>query len=198
VSLKQIIKRDQVVKNMIAAGECLTLPGEPLIYSFKYCVAKRRLPMQYFRNKKFMSLVRCWFPRYLKKNAPVVLLVCFYVTPFRDLDTKLTAEQIRSEKVPASMSWELVDITLSLMELMKHALLNSYRQIVKFDCMKFYSNNPRTVVQFLSWSNYVNVQDNNSLVTKAENLDTLRKTKSIQSKRKGNVSRKQVCEATPA
>ncbi len=198
MSLKQLIKRKEILKTQMHSGISLTLPGEPLLYSVKYTLGKRRLPVQFFRNKKFMSLIRCYFPAYRSAKTPVVLIVGFYVSPFRDKAPKLSLKKIRSEEVPAVYSWELCDILLSFLEMIFHAVLGSYRQIVKIDVCKFYSDNPRTVFQFLHWDNYVNLQNHYSLDAQSESVGKVQQPKGLQCKRSRHGTADEVRTREPA
>ena len=185
MSLRKVIKRSQIIKQNL--GMPLVLMGEPMLYSVKYALGERRKPIQYFRDKKFQSLLKCWFPTYLKKTQPVVIIVCFYVSPFHD-KANISSKHLKAEKTPACWSWELSDILLSFLEMLRGVLFAFYKQIVKIDCMKFYSDNPRTTFQYLSWANYVNLQNNHTLDTKAETVGRVRshKKNAIQPKRKRN------------
>jgi hypothetical protein len=81
------------------------------------------------------------------------------------------------------MSYELCDYTLSFLEMLHHVLFNSYRQVVKLDVVKMYSKNPRTVVKFMKWDEYVKFQDQDTNNTKAEGLSAHESGKGVQSKR---------------
>lgn len=189
---KGFIKRQEFIRQNV--GLPLVLPGEPLLYSVKYALGERRHSVQYFRDKKFRSFLRCWFPEFKHQQTPVVLLICFYVNPLPYHELKITAAQLRSEKVPAAYSWELFDFTLSFMEMLRGVLFNCYSQIVKLDVVKFYSNDPRTVFQFMHWETYVNVQNNYPMDAKAESVVSAQPRQKLQSKRKGDGIDDPVCE----
>ena len=132
----------------------VTLPGEPLIYSIKERLSNRLDPKDHFRNRMHVPRLRCEFPAYFNPNSPVVLLVNFYVSPFPFAD--VSEKAVKSEAV-AVHAYELCEYLLSFMEMLSKTLVSTYRQIVKIDCEKYYSKEPRTVVKFMSWSNYENV-----------------------------------------
>ena len=162
--LKQIIQRQKLLsKEGISAK--LELPGEPLIYSIKYTLGSRTHSTQFFRDIKWKSLLKSFFRSFYNTNTPVVVLVRFYVSP--PPSKSLRATDLRKETIPAVFSYELCDYLLSFLEMLHHVLINSYRQIVKIDVEKFYSNNPRTVFQFMKWDEYVNLQNNNSVNAKS-------------------------------
>lgn len=162
MGLKQIIKQKKILLNHALNAE-LELPGEPLIYSIKYPVGQRRSGLNYFRNEKWKSLLRTFFPSYYKTKVPVVILILFYVTPPEHI--KIKASDLKSESIPAVFCYELCDYLLSFLEMLHHTLFNSYRQVVKVDMMKFYSNNPRTVFKFVKWEHYLELQNNNTIHT---------------------------------
>ncbi len=160
MGLKQLIKKKKILSNRALNAE-LVLPGEPLIYSIKYAVGRRTRSLCYFRNGQWKSLLRTFFPAYFKTKVPVVILVLFYVSPPSHVDIK--ASDLKSEKIPAVFSFELCDYFLSFIEMFHHTLLNSYKQIVKIDMVKFYSNNPRTVFKYVKWDHYLELQNYNSV-----------------------------------
>lgn len=163
---KQFLK----TKAILAHGYTteMTLPGEPLIYSVKYSVGCRMKKADYFRNRKFNSLIKCYFKSYAFKLIPCVVIVTFYVTPTEGYDIK--PADLRSEKVPALHSYELADYLLSFMEMIFRTLISTYRQLVKIDMQKFYSNNPRTVFQFMRWEHYVSFRDKDTAYTEGQKL----------------------------
>jgi len=160
MGLKTIINRSKILNREGIEAE-LVLPGEPNIYSIKLNVARRTFSVQFFRNMKFKSLLKCFFKAYLKTNTPVVIVVRFYVSP--PSNVKISKRQLNAETVPAVSSHELCDYLLSFLEMLHHVLINSYRQIVKLDMEKFYSSNPRTVFKFMSWANYVLLQNSDTV-----------------------------------
>jgi len=160
MSLKQIIKEQKILQSGVVDSE-LTLEGEPLIYSIKYRIGQRLHTTQFFRDKKWRSLLRCWFRAQLNSKTPVVLIVRFYVSPPSNVTVKVS--ELKSEKTPAVKSYEVCDYLLSFLEMLRHGLFNSYRQIVKIDAEKFYSNSPKTIFKFMTWHQYVKLQSGNPL-----------------------------------
>ncbi len=138
-----------------------TIPGDPLVYSLKYPVGERTREMNYFRNRAWYSPLKCVFKQARNRNEPMVLFVRFYVPPIAG--HKIRPRDIASEKVPAVHAWEVLDFTLSFLEMLKGSLILTYRQLVKIDCEKFYSKNPRTVFKFMSYTAYDAIQHNHSL-----------------------------------
>lgn len=190
------LKERAIIKNM--GLKPIVMQGEPMIYSIKYSLGERRFPVQFFRNKQWRSKLRCWFSAYIGVNTPVAVLACFYVSPQLTRKThQLSEEDIASEKVPALHSWELADLEMSYLEMLKYALLDNYRQIVKIDVCKFYSKNPRTLIQILPWYHYVELQDNHPYQAKSEGLGSAWEGKSIQSERERNGSPGKLCEKGP-
>jgi hypothetical protein len=179
------LREKEIVKTM--GVKPLVMFGEPLIYSIKFSLGERRLPVQFFRDRQWRSRIRCWFSSHFGFYTPVVVLVKFYVSyqPLKTLKP-LTDAQVASESIPAVHSWELADLEMSYLEALKFSLLTSYRQIVKLDMCKYYSKNPRTVMQILPWSHYVDLLDNYPDQTKSESLDKDGKRKGVQPKRKGH------------
>lgn len=182
MSLKQIIKRSKILNNVVARE--LVMPGEPMIYSLKYPVGRRTRGVQFFRNMKWKSLLKTFFRSFYRTNIPLVVIVRFYVTPPENV--VLSAKTLRQESMPAVMSYEICDYTLSFLEMLHHVLFNSYKQVVKLDAVKFYSDNPRTVVQFMKWDEHVKLQSSNTNHTKAKSISTDGKGSMVQSKRKRN------------
>ncbi len=178
MNLKQLIRRNKLLHP--AVGQPFTIPGEPLIYSIKYAVGKRRHHVQFFRNKQWASLLRCFFDAYRNVKIPVVLLVRFYVSPREEIDDA----ELAKEATPARLSFELCDYMLSLMEILHKVLIDSYGQIVKMDVDKFYSNKPRTVFKFLKWDHYVMLQDQDTSDTETESLSKAGEKRGVQSQRK--------------
>ncbi len=160
MSLKQIIQRSQQFNREGIEAE-LVLPGEPNIYSIKVDLARRSYNLQYFRNMKFRAIIKCFFMSYLKINTPVVIVVRFYVTP--PLNAEVSKRDLLKETVPAVRSFELCDYLLSFQEMLHKVIFNSYRQVVKIDAEKYYSAEPRTVFKFMSWANYVMLQNIDSV-----------------------------------
>lgn len=165
MGLKQIIRQQKILESGAVDYE-LELPGEPMIYSIKYPVGKRTRCLQFFRNMKWASLLKCYYRAYYNTKTPLVLILRLYTTPPEGV--KVTAEQIRRETVPATMSYELCDYTLSFLEMLHHVLINSYKQFVKIDVEKWYSARPRTTMKFMKWDHYVALQNKNTLHTEAK------------------------------
>ncbi len=158
MSLKQIIRRAKIGYNPCVYNE-FTIPGEPLIYSLKTPVGKRHRPLNYFRNKQWFSILKCFFRSQRNTKTPVVIMLRFYVSPLSTAD--VSDKLLKAEKTPAVYSYEVIDYTLSFLEMLHKVLFNSYKQVVKLDIEKFYSKNPRTVFKFLKYDEYVSLQDNN-------------------------------------
>lgn len=163
----------------------MVLPEEPLIYSVKYAVGKRQYPEDVFRNKRFGSMLKCYFQAMRNKKTPLVLIITFFVNPPKS--AKVSAKQMKSETMPAAQSYELCDYLLSFLEMIYYKILYSYKTLVKIDMMKFYSNNPRTVFKFMKWENYVMLQNNHSLHTKTKGICPLDEEGLLQSECQGHV-----------
>ncbi len=182
MSLKQIINRSKILNPVI--DKAMILPGEPMIYSVKYPVGRRTRGVQFFRNKKWKSFLKTFFRSFYRTTIPLVVIVRFFVSPPGNV--KVSAKLLRQESLPAVMSYELCDYSLSFLEMLHHVLFNSYRQVVKLDVVKFYSSNPRTEVKFMKWDEHVKLQSSHTDNAKAESLSTDDKRPLVQSKRKGN------------
>jgi len=182
MSLKQIINRSKILNNVVDRE--MVLPGEPMIYSVKYPVGRRTRGVQFFRNMKWKSLLKTFFRSFYRTNVPLVVIVRFFVTPPENV--KVSTTVLRQESMPAVMCYELCDYTLSFLEMLHHVLFNSYRQVVKLDVEKFYSDNPRTVVKFMKWDEHVKLQSSNTHHAKAESICGDGKGSMVQSKRKRN------------
>jgi len=182
MSLKQIINRSKILNNVVDRE--MELPGEPMIYSIKYPVGQRTRGIQFFRNMKWKSLLKTFFRSFYRTNTPVVIEVRFFVTPPENV--KVSTTVLRQESMPAVMSYELCDYTLSFLEMLHHVLFNSYRQVVKLEVVKFYSDNPRTLVKFMKWDEYVKLQSNSTDNPKAERVSANESRQGIQPKRKRN------------
>lgn len=172
----------------------LVLPGEPMIYSIKYPIGNRSRASQYFRNIKWKSLLKCFFKSYYRTNTPVVVIVRFFVTPPDSVS--LSFKDLSKESTPAVFAYEACDYLLSFLEMLHHVLINSYRQIVKIEVDKFYSNNPRTIFKFMKWDQYVELQNNNPLHAKAESVSGVKHEEPIlvQSEQQGDVEIEGICE----
>src|SRR5574338_23975 len=183
MSLKSIIKRSKLLNTVI--DRPMILPGEPMIYSVKYPVGQRTRGIQFFRNMKWKSLLKTYFRSFYRTNIPLVVIVRFFVTPPENVS--VSAKVLSQESMPAVMSYELCDYTLSFLEMLHHVLFNSYRQVVKLDVVKFYSDNPRTEVKFMKWDEYVKLQSNHTNHAKAESISADGQGKVVQPKLKRNV-----------
>lgn len=172
---------------------------EPMIYSLKYSVGNRSTSVTAFRDKRYRSMLKCWFRYYNDHKTPVVILVRFYVSPLSYV--KIDKKTLREEKTPAMRSHEMADYLLSLMQMLHMTLFGCYRQIVKVDCEKYYSDSPRTVLQFMSWNAYVKLlQDNNTAQAVTESLRPTGKIRRIQSpkkRREGNASGNSATNGAP-
>jgi hypothetical protein len=194
MSLKQIIKRKKIEKKLGIGpriAEDLVLPGEPMIYSPKYPIAKRTRGVQFYRNLQWSSLLKCWFQSCYNTKTPVIIIVRFYVSPPSDL--KISEKALKSERVPATKSHEICDYILSFQEMLMHVLFNSYRQVVRLDAEKYYSKNPRTVCQFMKWDTYVELQNMHTVPATTKSQRTLRTKGGIQSGGQRNEGYPGVC-----
>ena len=162
----------------------LTIPGEPMIYSAQEFSGFRELPDEHWRNQQWYSLLRCQFINYTLVRKPVVILVRFYVSPPSSIE--IDRGKLKREKTPALESHEICDYLLSFQQMLFIALFEDYRQVVKIDAEKFYSNDPRTEFQYMSWENYVEYQNNYSLYAEAKDVRKDRKMGSVQSERSGD------------
>lgn len=176
MSLKYFLKRKALSKDV--APE-FTLAGDPQIYSTRWDMAVKQRCVSYLKDTRYSSMLKCVFPSYIgghnnRNKQAVVLLVRFYVrAPDK---VQISPSKLKAESVPASESFELCEYLLSLMEKLRGVLINSYRQIVKIDCEKFYSAEPRTVMQFMSWEKYVELASKDTVHadTKSERQDVER------------------------
>lgn len=182
MNLKRIIKESTLTNRRAIEAE-LVLPGEPLIYSIKYSMGTRTRSVQCFRDMKWKALIQSIFRNYCSANVPVVVIVKFYVSPPDYVN--VSDRDVRKETVPAVHSFELCDYCLSFLEMLHHVLINSYRQVVKIDMVKFYSHNPRTVFQFMKWDQYVRLQSQNTVHTKSKGIRKDRNARSLQSELQG-------------
>lgn len=182
MGLKRIIQQNQLLKTVID-GE-MVLPGEPMIYSIKYSMGSNTRSVQFFKNSKFKSLLKCHFRSFYNTKTPVVVVVRFYVSPSES--TPISAKALSSEKTPATGAYELCDYLLSFLEMLHHVLINSYRQVAKFDAVKIYSNNPRTTFKFMRWEEYVELQGANTVFPKTESLNKDGQVQFLQPIRPGN------------
>lgn len=184
MSLRQIIKRNQILMQKDVINNEFVIPGEPMIYSVKYTLGERKRPATVFRNQQWKSILKCSMPSYYNTNTPVVLIVRFFVSP--PSYVSLSSQVLKKEKTEAVRSFELCDYLLSFMEILHHVLINSYRQIVKIDARKTYSSNPRITFKFMSHAHYVQLQDNNTDNTNSQSSSKAREKNTLQPKQKGN------------
>ena len=151
-----------------AANYELTMPGEPLIYSVKSKVGKRFRTLDTFRNMRWKSILRCCYAHAITKRVAVVILVRFFVSA--PVHVKVSTAALKAEKTPALEAFEIADYLLSYMEMIKSVLISNYRQIVKVEAEKYYSANPRTVMKFLKWDQYVALSNQGEFHTKTESI----------------------------
>ena len=182
MSLKQIIKQSKILNPVINAP--MELPGEPMIYSLKYPVGQRTRGLQFYRNMQWKSLLKTFFRSFYRTSIPVVVIVRFFVSP--PASVTVSDKLLRQESLPAVMSYELCDYTLSFLEMLHHVLFNSYRQVVKLDVEKIYSKNPRTVVKFMKWDEYVKFQAKDTDYTQTQGLSAHDSGEGLQPQRKRN------------
>lgn len=154
------------------------IDGEPLIYTIKYDVGLRTRGANFFRNKEYYSFLRCFYPAYRKSKIPVAILVTFYVSPLSNAD--ITKEDLKSEKIPAVFSYEILDYVISFLEVFHGVLIESYCQICTMQIAKFYSRKPRTVFQFMKWSDYVKLQTDGPVHAGTKKKRSVRKRRSLQ------------------
>lgn len=184
MSLKQLIKQRTILNKVI--GRPLEIPGEPMIYSVKYPVGQRTHHVNYFRNMQWKSLFKAQFRAFHNTNIPVVLILRFFVSP--PAGVVVSRKDLSKESLPAVKGFELIDYALSFEEMLLYVLLNSYKQIVKLDCVKFYSSNPRTEMKFMLWDEYVKLQSDNTNDPKTKGIRKKQSGNVLQPKCKRNVS----------
>lgn len=167
MSLKSLINRQKIAQKygLTGAAVVLTLPGEPTIYSIKYSLRDRRLTVQFLRSCQWRSVLKSYFRSFMFKNQAVAVIVRFYVSPPEE---EREAKKYRKDNCPAVYSYEICDYLLSFLEMLHHVLINSYRQIVKVDAEKFYSKDPRTEMQFMLWSEYEKLSNQNPVHAKSK------------------------------
>lgn len=194
MNLKQIINRRKMYNPAI--GYAMDMPEEPMIYSIRFPVGKRQWDSRYFRNKKFKSMIKCQFQAQYKRTTPVVVIVKFYVSaPAKE---NISAEALRKEKTPAVGTHEICEYLLSFIEILHKVLFTTYRQIVKIDAEKFYSNKPRTTFKFMSWSQYGEYQVNDPANATTKGERAIRKKRlQVQSERERHEEPQGVCEVVP-
>lgn len=128
-----------------------------MLYSIKYELGCRVRGGQYFRNLQWRSMLKCHFESFPTHPQPVVVLVTFYTAP--PSFVQFNKGELESDEVPALHAFELAEYMLSFLEMLHGVLFKSYKHVVKIDMEKFYSNNPRTVMRFMRWSDYVCLQN---------------------------------------
>lgn len=164
MSLKHIINRHKIINQVV--NRALVLPGEPILYSIKYSLGNKSMPVQHFRNKQWYSILKCHFSAYNDKKTPVVLFLRFYLSPPEGVD--VSRGVLEKEETPAVSCNELCDFGLAILESIKHALLDTYRQVVKLDMEKYYSSRPRIELKFMKWEHYVKLQNNDPIYAEAK------------------------------
>lgn len=164
MSFKQLIRRQTILKNN--EGLPFVIPGDPMLYSLKYELGSRIRGLRFFRNLQWKSFLKCHFESFPTKPQACVLLVTFYTTP--PVYVKFDKGELESESVPAMESFELSEYSLSLLEMLHGVLIKSYKHVVKIDMEKFYSDNPRTIMRFMRWSDYVFLCRNHSVLPEAQ------------------------------
>lgn len=175
---KRVAQARESVGNPAATAP-FVIEGEPLIYSIKYPLGTRHHPPQYWANKANFSKLRCWFRRF-RESWPLVLIVTFYVSPFRD-SVKLTKKELKEEKTPALRAWEVCDYLLSLLEMLRLPILQNYTQVVKIEANKVYSGAPRTVFQLMRYEDWEYFYSKHPFYTKAKSFGAPSKTGLLQS-----------------
>lgn len=171
------------LKKAAVFSEC-EIPGEPMIFSHKLQHKARMLTINHVRGKDYGRILRCFYPRFSTEEIPVVVLVRFYVTPRKNAPAGW--DEVRTDKVTATHSYELCDYLLAFLEIIKNALLKTYTQIVKIDAVKFYSKRPRTCFKIMTWSDYGQFQNNYTVDAKAKGFGTRGKIRFLQPKPKGD------------
>lgn len=168
MSLKQRIKSSKLRAFNPAVNNDYTMGGEPLPFSILEKIGTRKRPLQFFRNKQWRSHLRCIFRVIWDTKTPVVVIATFYVSPPDHV--KISAKKLKEETIPAALSHELFEYGMTLLNMLNKALFYSYRQIVKLDMEKYYSNRPRTVLKYMTWNDYVDLQNYDPDQTQAESL----------------------------
>jgi hypothetical protein len=176
MSLKHIINNKKLFAKACTYEMCM--PEEPLIFSLKYTLGKRRLPVQHFRNKQWRSILKCYFRSWRHERVPLVILVKFFVSPPSYVE--VSKKDLKAENIPAIQSYELSDYYLSLLDLLHDTLITSHRQIVKTDMEKFYSSKPRTIFKIMTWSEYVEFQNENSWKPSSKGFRAIRVQEDLQ------------------
>lgn len=194
MSLKKIIARDKLRKKL--KNQAIIVDEEPLIYSFKYSLNMRKLPVHHFKKKQWTGVLRSLADASYYTTTPMVLFVTFYVSPPED--EVISQSALKREKTPAVMSYELCDYLLSFMEMLYKVLIASYRQIVKVDMEKFYSDKPRTEFRLIRYKIYKskdsNAKDKDTDNTEGESEPEVNNRQEIQPQRKGHEDYQDHCK----
>lgn len=167
MSLKSWYKKKKMLPGAVDLK--VSLPGEPLIYSIKYAVGSRTFGVNVFRDRQFHSILRCYLNQQMNSAVPVVVIVTYYVSPPPWID--IEPEVLRKEITPAVHSYEICDYILSFLEMLRKTLFNTYKQVVHLQATKVYSDEPRTVFQFMRWCDYVELQNKNPLQPKSKSIN---------------------------
>ena len=75
-----------------------------------------------------------------------------YVAPFAGIS--ISKKLLKSEKTPAVDAYEICDYLLELMDYLVGVLYHSHRQVCKICIEKYYSLDPRLVLNYVSWEDY--------------------------------------------
>lgn len=177
MSLKQIIKRDKLRKKL--KDQAIVVDEEPLIYSYKYSLNMRKLPVHHFKRKQWTGILRAMCDYANRTTTPMVLIVTFYVSP--PTSEVVSDKALKAESTPAVMSYELCDYLLAFMEMLHHTLIGSYRQLVRIEMDKFYSLAPRTEFKLMRHRIYVSGKDTDQPEGKSKRKDSERQ--GLQSQR---------------
>jgi hypothetical protein len=122
------------------------------------------------RKRMFAPLIRSTMPTFNLSDTPVCLFVRFFVRPPDHVD--VADELLEAETVPATECAELCEYFLSLLDFFRDVVIHSYKQIVKVEMDKFYSNRPRTVFQIMKFEHYVTYKDVRPIHTQSKSFRT--------------------------
>ncbi len=180
MSFKQLLRNGMPRE----ALECeLELPGEPLVYSFKYVMGKKARRREVsLRNLAWRPLLKTFFYPVLNSLKPVVLIVKFYVSA----KVKISDKDLRSDKLPATRTHEVCEYLLAFMESLQGILINTYRQIVHIQASKFYSASPKTTVRFLAYNDFIALQSKDPIYPKSKRQRSNWTKGTLQSQLAGN------------
>jgi len=143
------------------------MAGEPLLFSAGRPFGQRKLSIHHWERKKWAPFLKAIFGIH-KPKVPIVIVARFFVSPCEKISLKNA--ELRREKVPAYYAPELSEYILALLEILYYTSLRSYGQVVKIDAEKYYSDNPRTILQFFLWNDYVKLQIPNTIQTHAKSF----------------------------